>query len=163
MNQAEAESRVEIAFSSTVPPPVRDAILADLHAKAIQPSVQRLEYRSIDADPIVVALTVVITFVVKPTAEAIGVEIRDALALAAATLKGRLGLGGTYEVTVEAGDRRVRYSVPANEHEDDAWAAMSEDFDGRPETDRDRHWWPGKGWLTDPEIWTESRPRKANE
>jgi hypothetical protein len=152
MSEAEPESRVEIAFSSTVPADVRDAVLADLDARGIEPTRSYLAYARVGLDPTVIALTVLITCVVKPTAEALGNEIRDALALAAATLKGRLGLGGTYEVAVEADDWRVRYSVPANEHEDEAWAAMFEDFSRRPETTGARHWWPGRGWLTDREI-----------
>jgi hypothetical protein len=152
MNQAQPESRVEIAFSSTVPADVRDEVLAELAARGIEPTENHLAYASVGDDPTIIALSILVAPIVKPTAEALGNEIRDALALAAATLKGRLGLGGTYEVSVEAGDRRVRYSVPANEHEDEAWAAMNEDFSRRPETNGARHWWPGRGWLTDREI-----------
>jgi hypothetical protein len=163
MSEATPESHVEIAFSDTVSADARAAILADLAARAIKPTVTRLEYRSIDVPPVVIALTVVITYVIKPTAEAVGVQIRDSLTLACVSLRGRLGLGGTYIVTIEAGERRVAYWVPADQQEGEAWVAMFEDFDRRPDVGLTRRWWPGKGWMTDPEIWEEDRRPKPED
>jgi hypothetical protein len=161
LSEQPPDIHIEVAFSSTVPTQVRESVLSELRAKGFEPTVRHLAYASTELDPKVLAFTVLITYLLKPSAEALGIQIRDALTLAANTLKGQLGLDGTYLVTVETKDRQVRYWVPANEHEDEAWRRMGDDFSRRPETDRDRRWWPGKGWLTDPEIWREAKTTKG--
>jgi hypothetical protein len=162
---------VSIAFSRPVPVEAREASIDALRARGVEPSIRHLAFAGIEDDPVTLVLTIVIGWAgktaveeaVKPTAKVVGEAMRDALGDAAAALRGRLGLDGTYIVEVEAGERHVKYWVPANEHEDEAWDTMQLDFEARPTTNGDRRWWVGKGWMTDPEIWREARTKPHDE
>jgi len=150
----------EVLYSGSVPPKTVDSVVDVLRADGIEPETARVEYRSQEPDPLMLAVSVVIAWggkvtvegLIKPTADAIGLEVRDALIRASRGLRNRLEAGGRYEVLVSAGDVFfVAYDVPANDQEDRAWDAMRADFEARPTVGGRRHWSPDRGWLTEAE------------
>jgi hypothetical protein len=150
----------EILYSSRIPADDLESVVEALRAEGIEPETSRMEYRSWGEDPIMIGLRIaavwvaktVVEAMVKPSAEAAGIEIRDSLVRAIGVLRHRLHDGGHYEVEVSVADRFVAYDVPADDQEDAAWSAMIADFELRPNVGGHRYWDGDRGWLTLDEL-----------
>jgi hypothetical protein len=150
--------RVSLYASSAIAPEriteLRDAIgNADL---AVDDDVGAYLEESADGASEVIwfVIGLFVAGVVKPTAEATGKMLLQGLARLNQVLKERGHddeFNGVEIISVD-GKTVARYWIPRGAERERAIDAILDHFGPEPEGDKDRRWYPGRGWATDDEM-----------
>jgi hypothetical protein len=102
---------------------------------------------------------VVAAGLVKPSAEAVGNALKGQLAEVIRIIR-RLGrpheLMGV-QINGEDGRAAARYWLPAGAEREKALATLDEHYASERSTELDRRWVPGRGWMTNSQMWAHLR------
>jgi len=159
----EPVARVSLYASSAIAPEriteLRDAIgNADL---AVNDDVGAYLEESADGAGEVIwfVIGLFVAGVVKPTAEATGKMLLLGLARLNQVLKerGRDDEVSGVEIISVGGKTVARYWIPRGAERKQAIDAILDHFGREPEGNKDRRWYPGRGWVTDGEMWQTMR------
>lgn len=153
--------RLEGYVSTSVSQARLAAIERELKASGLRPPERWGAYMQESAEGagavIWFALGVLASETLKPTGRVAGEALRDGLLALIDALR-RLGREGEFqgvELQDENGKTVARYWLPAGSERDAALSSLDEHFRDHATGDQDRRWYPGRGWVTDSEMWRE--------
>lgn len=104
-------------------------------------------------------LGVIAAGVVKPSAEAVGNAFKDQLAEVVSIIR-RLGRPHEFmgvQINDDDGRAAARYWLPPGAEREKALATLDEHYATERSAELDRRWVPGRGWMTNSQMWAHLR------